>query len=133
MTEKDLSLYNLILKVKEKGLKQMKAAELLGVSDRHFRRILKSYKEEGIEGLLSKKRGMKNRRLKEEIRGKIIEKLKSSYTDCGPTFAWEKLVKIEGIKVSMETVRKIMIEEGLWESKKKQEGKVTPATEPTRV
>ena len=31
MTEKELSLHNLILKVQENGLQQVKAAELLGV------------------------------------------------------------------------------------------------------
>ena len=92
MTEKDLSLYNLILKTEERALKQVKAAELLGISDRHYRRLLKSYREKGPEALLSKKRGKpSNRRIKAPIRSQIIEKLKTTYQDCGPYFAWQKL------------------------------------------
>ncbi|NBW53417.1 MAG: ISNCY family transposase [Betaproteobacteria bacterium] len=120
MTEKDLTLYNLILKTEEKSIKQVKAAELLGISDRHFRRLLKAYKEQGPQALASKKRGRpSNSRMKESVRIRIVEKLKSTYKDCGPTFVWQKLVKVEQIKVSHETVRKIMMEEGLWESKKR--------------
>ena len=36
MTEKDLSVYNLILQTQEKVITQVKAEELLGISDRHF-------------------------------------------------------------------------------------------------
>lgn len=120
MTQKDLSLHNLISKVQEKGIKQVKAAELLGVSDRHFRRLLKAFREQGPQGLLSKRRGKpSNNRIKDNIREKIIEKLKTTYTECGPTFAWEKLVKVERIRISLESVRKIMVEEGLWEARKR--------------
>ena len=120
MTEKDLSLYNLVLKTKEKSISQVKAAELLGISDRQFRRVVKSYREEGPEGLLSKKRGKpSNNRLKDDVKKCIINKLHSTYKDCGPTFVWEKLVKTEGLKVSIESVRQIMIEEGLWKVRKR--------------
>ncbi|MBS0645015.1 MAG: ISNCY family transposase [Verrucomicrobia bacterium] len=120
MTEKDLSFYNLLLKTQEKSLKQVKAAELLGISDRHFRRLLKAFREQGPEALLSKRRGKpSNSRIKDDIRLLIVNKLKTTYKDCGPSFAWEKLVKVEKFQISHETVRKIMMEEGLWESKKR--------------
>lgn len=125
MTEKDLSLHNLILKVRDRGIKQVNAAELLGVSDRHFRRLLKSFREKGPEGLLSKRRGKpSNSRIKDSLREEIVNKLKTTYSECGPTFVWEKLIKVEGIKVSLETVRKIMMKEGLWESRKRKRLKV---------
>jgi len=125
MTQKDLSVHNLILKVQEKGIKQVKAAELLGVSDRHFRRLFKAFKEQGPKGLLSKRRGKpSNSRIKDNIRASIVEKLKSTYTECGPTFAWEKLVQVEKIMISPETVRKIMIQEGLWEARKRKRLKI---------
>lgn len=124
MTKKNLSAYNLILKVKERELKQVRAAQILGVSERHFRRLLKAYKEEGVGALVSKKLGMKNRGLKPEVRQQIIDKLKTDYEGFGPTFAWEKLVKRGKINVCVETIRKIMIEEGLWEVKKRRRLKV---------
>jgi len=120
MSGKELLFYNTILKSLKDGLKQVRAAELLGVSERHYRRLLKAYKEHGIEGLISKKRGQpSNNRINKDLRKKVIDKLKNRYTECGPTFAWEKLIKNEGLELSHETVRKIMIEEGLWKTRKR--------------
>lgn len=120
MTRNELSRYNLVSKTAEKGLTQVKAAELLDFSDRHFRRLLKAYREKGLEGLLSQKRGQpSNRKLKDDIKEKVIAKLTSTYVDCGPTFACEKLVQVEKIQVSRESVRKIMMEQGLWEPKRR--------------
>lgn len=119
MTEKDIERNNLLLKAKEKSIKQVKAAQLLGISDRHFRRLLKAYEKDGAQALVSKKRGMQNRLMKAETKAAIINKLKTTYQNCGPTFVWEKLVKQDKVKVSLETVRQIMIAEGLWESRKR--------------
>lgn len=120
MTQKDLSRYNLMLKIAEKGLTQVKTAELLGLSDHQFRRLLKTHRERGPEGLLSKKRGRpSNRRLKDAVKEKVVAKLTSTYVEFGPTFTWEKLVQLEKIQVSRESVRKIMMEQGLWEPKRR--------------
>lgn len=37
MTKKDIERNNLLLRASEKSMKQVKAAQLLGVSERHFR------------------------------------------------------------------------------------------------
>lgn len=124
MSSSELTRHHVVLRCKEKGLNQAKAAELLGISPRHFRRLLKAYKEEGASGLTSKKPQLKNRSLKKETKDQIISLLKTKYTDCGPTFARDKLALEEKIKVSKETLRKIMIEEGLWEARKKKTFKV---------
>lgn len=85
MTQKDLSRDNLVLKTVEQGLTQVKAAELLGVSDCQCRRLIKAYREKGPEGLLSKKRGRRsNRRLKDSVKEKVVSKLTSTYVECGP-------------------------------------------------
>ena len=55
MTSKELRKCGLIQQAEEKRVSQMNAAEMLGISDRHFRRLLKAYREEGVNGLLSKK------------------------------------------------------------------------------
>ncbi|GAB4187736.1 MAG: hypothetical protein Tsb0015_06800 [Simkaniaceae bacterium] len=120
MTEKSLGMYDMLLKVENEGLSQMKASELLGISDRHFRRLLKAYREQGAAALASKKAGRpSNHRTKPEIRAKAVELLKTRYMDCGPTLHITKFKTVEGIKLSKETIRKIMIEEGLWEPRKR--------------
>jgi hypothetical protein len=120
MSQKEFSTYDLIIKVKEKRINQMKASELLGISERHFRRLLKAYKEQGPSGLSSKKRGKpSNNRLSEELYQKTVEIIKTHYSDFGPTFANEKLCEIHNIHISAETLRKWMIKAGIWDMKKR--------------
>jgi len=44
--------------------------------------------------------------------------INKKYYDFGPTFACEKLREKHGIKISVESVRKLMIKEGLWKDRK---------------
>ena len=119
MTRKELKKYGLIQQIEEKKISQMKAAEMLGISDRHFRRLLKAYRERGVNGLLSKRRGKpSNRRTPEKVREQVVNVLKEKYEGFGPTLATEKLEENHQIKVSIETVRKWMIEEELWKARK---------------
>ncbi len=125
MTEKELSSYNLIAQVIQKKLSQMKASELLGITDRHFRRLLKAYKNEGPTALVSKRRGKpSNNKIPEDIRSKVIEILKGRYKGFGPTFASEKLKEEYNIGLSAETLRQLMIREGLWVSRGKKQPKI---------
>ena len=52
MSKKELDRYTAMEQVIEKRAKQVKTAELLGISDRHFRRLLKAYREEGAKGIM---------------------------------------------------------------------------------
>lgn len=54
----------------------------------------------------------------EETQEAAVNWLHSRYADFGPTLACEKLVEEHGLKISVESVRKIMIEEGIWKPKK---------------
>jgi hypothetical protein len=120
MTQKELSIYDLLIKVEEKRLSQLKASELLNVSDRHFRRLLKAYKEQGIVGIISKKRGMPgNHRLPEKLHKKTLELVKKKYSDFGPTLAREKLLENHKIEVSVETLRVWMLKAGIWQGKRR--------------
>ena len=125
MTKKELDRYALIEQAKEKRIRQVNAAEMLGISDRHFRRLLKAYRKEGASGLLSKRRGKPSNNLKpEKERKKALRLIKEKYEGFGPTLAREKLVERHKMKVSIETVRKWMIEEGLWEARKQRKVKI---------
>ena len=125
MSQKELSIYDLIHKVREKRISQMKASELLNISDRHFRRLWKAYKETGAEGLISKKRGApSNNRFPEELYHTVIGLIKRHYIDFGPTLANEKLYENHNIKVSTETLRQWMIKAELWSKKKRRKLKL---------
>jgi len=125
MTRKEINRCGLLEQVKNQRVRQMDAAEMLGMSERHFRRLLKAYREEGAEGLSSKKRGKpSNRKIPEKIRKKVIEHIKKKYQGFGPSLATEKLREEDHIKISRETVRKWMTEEGLWKARKQKNLKV---------
>ena len=52
----------------------MNTAEMLGISDRHFRRLLRACREEGASGLLSKRRGKpSNNRKHEKEKNKAVK------------------------------------------------------------
>ena len=125
MTIKEAERLSIMKQIESKKLKQREAGEVLGLSLRQTQRLLRSYKEEGPKGLVLKRRGKANpRRMPFMEKLKIVATIREKYPDFGPTFASEKLREKENILVSRETVRKFMIEEGLWKVQKKKEKKV---------
>jgi transposase len=97
-------------------LSQAQAAAQLGVCARQVRRIEARYRSEGDAGLVHQGRGRaSNRRVSEPLRERAVAcLLQADWRDFGPTFAAEKLAELEGIVVGRETVRRWMIEAGLW-------------------
>jgi len=119
MTKQELSRKTIVERAIDKRITQREGAEKLEISERHFRRILSRYRKEGDLGLVSRQRGKPgNRKLAEEIRAHINKFIKDPlYEDFGPTLLAEKLLEFEGITISKETMRQIMIEESLHKPK----------------
>lgn len=97
---------------------QRQAAEKMGVSDRWVRKLLKRLKTDGdgvvVHGLRGK---ASNRKIGEKIRSEAIRYLKQpEWHDFGPTFAGEQLAKRHNLKISKETARVWMVQEGLWQA-----------------
>jgi transposase len=117
-TERIAIMDNLIAK----RIKQKHASAQLGISIRQVRRMTKRYKRDGAAGLVHKSRGgVGNRAIGQEKKDAIIALVKKHYPDFGPTFASENLNERDGIVVSKETLRQLMIEEGLWKAKQRKE------------
>ena len=93
MTKKELEKYALIDKVIQRRVSQVNTAEMLGISDRHFRRLLKAYREEGASGLLSKRRGKPSNNRKPE---KEKNKASSKSEFCLPSNSSSKWRKKAG-------------------------------------
>lgn len=128
MTEKDGYLMNGIdrkrLKVisvaADRKMKQSEAAEKLEMSERQIRRLVRRYRREGDKGLVHRLRGCESgRKIKEDVKEKIVDVYVEKYKGFGPTLAHEKLVEIEDIKISRESLRKYLLEAGLWETSRK--------------
>jgi transposase len=119
MSTKELKRLEIMQKLEEKRMRQKEAACILGVSIRQVKRLLKRYRCDGAQGLVSKRRGCKsNNRLSEGTRKKALGLLRSKYEGFGPTLVCEKLVELEGLQISDESVRQLMIMEGLWKPRK---------------
>jgi transposase len=115
MSGKEISRLEVMQKLSEKRMSQKEAGAMLGVSERHIKRLLKAYRKKGASGLVSKHRGRKgNHCLPAETKRKALDLLESKYKGFGPTLAHEKLVEKENLKLSDESVRQLMIVEGLW-------------------
>ncbi len=130
MTEKELERSKVIHMAKEQRLTQREGAKQLNISERQFRRLLQRYRERGDAGLVSRQRGKpSNHRMSEEKRQRILDLILTTYQGFGPTLASEKLAEREGIQVSKESMRQILIEEGLHRAKRKKKSKAYPLRE----
>jgi len=119
MSPKELSRLEIMQRLEEKRLRQKEASEMLGIGVRQVKRLLRAYLQAGAAGLVSKRRGRaSNNQLDERVRQKALKLLHGKYRGFGPTLACEKLVELEGLKISDETVRQLMIGEGLWKARR---------------
>ncbi len=100
---------------------QAEAARFMDMTDRHVRRLAQRLVEEGDRALVHGLRGRpSNRRLDEGLRAKILKTYRMCYVDFGPTFASEKLAS-QGLKVSVETLRRWLLAEGLWKRRRRRD------------
>jgi transposase len=125
MSPKELTRLEVMQRLKEKRLAQKEAATLLGLSVRQVKRLWRKYRKQAAKGLVSAKRGKaSNHRLDAGVVQQVLDLVKKTYSDFGPTLAHEKLAEVHKIRISRESVRKIMIEEGLWKPRRKKKAEV---------
>ena len=130
MSNKEINRCEILKMADEKQITQREGAKRIDVTERHFRRLLHNYRGQGAEGILSGHRGkISGNRMSKEKQEKILRKLKEDYQGFGPTLASEKLFERDGIKVSKETIRQIMIVSGLHKPKTRKKDKVRPLRE----
>jgi len=116
----ELKRLHVIEKVLEGIIKQGEAAEILSLSLRQIRRVVKRIRIEGDKGIVHKARGRpSNRRIPGKVRDKVIQLYRKEYADFGPTLASEKLLERDGIRVNDETLRMWLIETGDWKKTRK--------------
>jgi hypothetical protein len=122
-SREELKRLYVVKKVIDRELSQIKAGELLGLSERQVRRIEERVLKEGEKGIVHRLRGRESvRKIDGRKQKQVIKVYRTKYAGFGPTLAVEKFKEIEGIEVSKETLRKWLIGEGLWERKRKNRG-----------
>jgi transposase len=119
MSNREITRLEIMQRIKEKRLTQKEAAGMLGISTRQVKRLWRAYRKKGAQGLVSKRRGKpSNNRLDAGVAQQALDLIKEKYEDFGPTLAHEKLTEEHQLQLSRESVRRIMIEEGVWKPKR---------------
>jgi len=110
-----------VLEMVRQGHMTLKAASvMLRVSYRQAKRLYACYRKEGDAGLIHGNCGRSsNNCLPEETREAALKAYREKYNDFGPTFACEKLAEVEGIRISIGSMRNLLIEAGEWKGKRK--------------
>jgi transposase len=114
MSKKELRRLPVIHRVMENRLSQVKAAEMLDLSDRQIRRIVGRIRAGGDQAIVHGGRGKGSPfKMEDDKEKQIMRAVEKKYYDFGPKFASEKLLESEKIKVSKEKLRQLMIAHGI--------------------
>jgi hypothetical protein len=98
----------------------VEAAALLNLSDRQVTRIVAVVESEGDKGVIHKSRGRtSNRKIKESIKQKVLRMYQKKYEGFGAVLFSEKLLEVDGINISDETLRGWLIEASLWQRQRR--------------
>jgi transposase len=128
MNERERRRSGVLDRVKSEDLTQVEAAEILGLSYRQTKRLYRRFLKLGGEGLVHGHVGRPSNHAKEaKFRRRVLALVGKHYGGepgerFGPTLAAEHLAEDHGVAVDAETLRRWMLEEGLWtrERKRKQ-------------
>ena len=119
MSRKELSRLEVLQRLESKRLKQAGAAEQLGLTARQVRRLQTLYRTHGAAGLVSRRRDRSsNNCIDASLKSQVLALLTTRYAGFGPTLAHEKLVEVHALHLSLESLRQLMIREGLWEARR---------------
>ena len=126
MTQAERDRLVALKKAKKKLITQKQAAEELGITERHVRRLLRALKRRGDQAVVHALRGLpSNRKIAVETEQEAVAILKRPvYRGFGPTLGSEYLAKKHGIEVSRETVRQWMIQARLWRARQQRVEKI---------
>lgn len=125
MSKRELKRLSILHKAMEKRLTQIKAAEMLDLSDRQIRRIIRRIEAGGDPAIVHGNRGKKSPfKLPVQYEEKIMGIVGKRYYDFGPTFAAEKLLECEKISISKEKLRQLMIAHDIDYPRRRKKGRI---------
>ena len=124
MSGKEMRRGEVLERVKRGELKLNEAAQLLEVSYRQAKRLLRGYRAGGAEALVHGNVGRASNRIDSERREQALRLVRAHYSGepherFGPTLAAEHLAADHDIVVPRETLRRWMLSAGLWSRRRK--------------
>jgi transposase len=125
MGQKEVTRLEVVVSLEAGNISNRLAGKALGLSKRQVIRLRKKYRQEGVNGLISKRRGKpSNNRFPGYLTRIILDLVKEKYIDFGPTFLQEKLFENHEITISRESLRQILIVNGLHKTKRRKKVQV---------
>lgn len=119
MSERDLQRIEVLSKVSAGRMPMVSAAHVLDLSERQVRRLLERMQTGGAASIRHRTIGRpSNNRITDGVRDYAVTLVRERYADFGPTLAAEKLAECDGLCVSRETLRRWMVDAGIWLSRK---------------
>ena len=120
LNKKEQKRLMVISKVERGEVGGCEAAALLGISLRHFRRLVAGYRRDGARALAHGNRGRTPANaLHSDLRKRVIELAGATYAGCNTQHFTELLTEREGISLSRSSVRRVLIENGVSGSRKR--------------
>src|SRR5580692_1817877 len=125
MSSKELRRAGVLAGVESGELKLVSAAVMMGMSYRQSKRLVKRYREGGVQGLQHGSAGREsNRRKSKKFRERVLRLVGKKYSGeegerFGPTLAAEHLASDDDVEVNAQTLRRWMLAEGLWSRARK--------------
>ncbi len=119
MSIREFDRLHVIQNVLTKRLTWAQAARQLKLSLRQVARMCRRVRREGKKGMIHRLRGRpSNRCLPTGVLSRAVALVKRHYPDFGPTFAQEKLVEVHEVTVSVSSLRKALIADSHWKTRK---------------
>jgi len=106
MSRREVKRLHMLHQALEKKVPQREAAGLVGLSDRHVRRLLQRVRAEGDGGICHRARGRpSNHRIPQRVKARALTLFRDTYRDFNLAHATEKLEEVHGITINAETLR----------------------------
>lgn len=120
MSTAELRRVEVFGQVASRSLRLVDAAEILQLSYRQTKRLWRRYRQEGASSLQHRSAGRPSHHAKPaHFREQVLQLLRAKYSGSlqerfGPTLAAEHLAEEDGLPIDAETLRRWMLEAGLW-------------------
>ena len=120
LSQKELQRVAVISSCVQGTLTCARAAELLDLTARHVKRLKSRYRQGSAAALAHVSRGRPSpRRLPEPLRQRILMLARTRYVGFNDHHLCEKLVEVEGLSLSRETLRRVLRSAGLGSPRKR--------------
>lgn len=124
LTMQEEKRIEIIQRVFRGELTVLRAAVILGISERQCYRIKRRVHQEGVKGVIHGNRGRRCRhKVKERIVGRVVELAQGKYLGFNDHHLTEKLKEHEQIELSREKVRRILRSNGISSPRKRRASK----------